>query len=228
MNQEFSYSEPASTSTALSRVFGWMGLALAITALLSFGVYLGLESGLIDQQLYGGLLIGAVVVYFLTYLFVMFSGLRGGRGNALIPFILYAASFGVLLSTLPFVYPYEMIATAFGISAFVFGAFALYGAVTKQNLNSLGQFAIVALLGAIILMVINLFIRSQPLDILLSFVVFGAVLLIVAYQVWVVKQLAGAGMMTRNQEIMAALGLYISFMNIFLRILRFLAMSRRR
>jgi FtsH-binding integral membrane protein len=83
-------------------------------------------------------------------------------------------------------------------------------------------------LGAIILMIVNIFIGSELLDILLSFVVFGAVLLIVAYQVWVVKQLAGAGMMTRNQEIMAALGLYISFMNIFLRILRFLAMSRRR
>jgi FtsH-binding integral membrane protein len=228
MNQEYTYSETSTPASALSRVFGWMGLALAITAVLSFGIFLGRGSGLIGEELYGGLLIGAVVVYFLTYFYVMFSGLRRGNGNALIPFILYSASFGVLLSTLPFVYPYEMIATAFGISAFVFGAFAFYGAVTKQNLNRLGQFAIIALLGAIILMVVNLFITSQPLDILLSFVIFGAVLLIVAYQVWVVKQLALAGMMTRNQEIMAALGLYISFMNIFLRILRFLAMARRR
>lgn len=228
MQQEYGYSEVRSEASALGRVFGWMGLALALTAFMSFGVFLGLVSGVINEATMSTLLIGSGIVLFGSYLYFMFSGIRYGRGNALIPFVLYAGSFGVLLSTLPLAYPIDLIGTAFFTSALVFGAFAWYGATTKTNLFGMGQFAMIALFGAIILSIFNIFIGSVGFDWILSFVIFGAVLLLVAYQVWIVRQLALSGEMTRNQEITAAFSLYISFMNIFLRILRYLAMSRRR
>ena len=151
-----------------------------------------------------------------------------GRGNPLIPFVLFSGSMGAVLSSLAFMYDVELIWTAFLVSALVFGAFAAYGAFTKSNLTSLGQFVTVAFFGAIVLMIVNLFVQSAQIDWILSFAVFGIVLLLVAYQVWWVKQIAMAGELTRNQAIVAALSLYISFINIFLRILRYLAMSRRR
>ncbi len=228
MNKEYGYSDVQSTISPLTKVFGWMGLALALTALTSFSVFYALVSGLISPELFSGLLIGSFVVYLGSYFYVIFSRIRYGQGNALIPFVLFAASFGVMLSTLPFAYSIELIGSAFLISSFVFGAFALYGATTKSNLMGLGQFAITALFGAILLMIVNIFLRSNSLDWILSFVIFGAVLLIVSYQVWMVKQIAQSGEMTRNQAIIAALGLYVSFMNIFLRILRFMAYARRR
>jgi uncharacterized protein len=228
MQQEYGYSDVRSEASALGRVFGWMGLALALTAFMSFGVFLGVVSGVINQGTLSMLLIGSAIVLFGSYLYFMFGGLRYGKGNALVPFVLYAGSFGVLLSTLPVAYPIDLIGTAFFTSALVFGMFAWYGATTKANLFGMGQFAMIALLGAIILSIFNIFIGSVGFDWILSFVIFGAVLLLVAYQVWIVRQLALSGEMTRNQEITAAFSLYISFMNIFLRILRYLAMSRRR
>ena len=228
MQKDYGYSEVGTQSSSLGRVFGWMGLALAITAFMSFTVYLGLQTGLIPDSMFSVLMIASIAVYFLSYLYFMFGGVRYGKGNVLVPFILYSGSFGVLLSTLPMAYSIELIGTAFFTSALVFGLFAWYGATTKTSMLGVGQFAMVALFGAIILSLFNLFIGSNGLDWTLSFVIFGSVLLIVSYQVWMVKQISISGEMTRHQEITAALSLYISFMNIFLRILRYLAYSRRR
>jgi FtsH-binding integral membrane protein len=64
------------------------------------------------------------------------------------------------------------------------------------------------------------------MDWFISFGIFGVVLLIVAYQVWFVKQITAAGEITNAEAMYLAFSLYISFINIFLRILRFLAASR--
>jgi hypothetical protein len=167
-------------------------------------------------------------VLIISYLWFLFGGLRRGVGNPTIPFFLYSGSMGVVLSTLPFAYPIELIGTAFGVSALVFGIFAFYGATTKTSLLGLGQFAFVALIGLILLSVVNLFIGSASLDWFLSFAIFGIVLLTVAYQVWYVKQFASSGEITRSEAMYMAFALYISFINIFLRVLRFLAASRGR
>jgi uncharacterized protein len=229
MNEEFRYqSAEVSSASPLVRVFSWMALALGITALTSFGMLFLLLSSTISPETYVTMLSVSSGVLFITYLWIIFSGMLRGRGNPLIPFVLFSGSMGAVLSSLAFMYDVELIGTAFLVSALVFGAFAAYGAFTKSNLTSLGQFITVAFFGAIVLMIVNLFVQSAQMDWILSFAVFGIVLLLVAYQVWWVKQIAMAGELTRNQAIVAALSLYISFINIFLRILRYLAMSRRR
>ncbi len=229
MNEEFRYQSYAGSQTSpLVKVFAWMAVALGITALTSFGTFFALIGGLIPVESYFTVVIASTVVLFVTYVWILFSGMLRGRGNPLIPFVLYAGSMGVVLSSLGFVYEAELIGTSFLVSALVFGVFAAYGAFTKSNLTSLGQFITVAFFGAIILMIINLFVGSAQMDWILSFTVFGIVLLMVAYQVWWVKQIAMGGELDRNQAIVASLTLYISFINIFLRVLRYLAMTRRR
>jgi FtsH-binding integral membrane protein len=64
------------------------------------------------------------------------------------------------------------------------------------------------------------------MDWLLSFGIFGIVLLMVAYQVWVVKQISAYGEITTQQAMIMAFTLYVSFINIFLRVLRYLAIAR--
>ncbi|MFZ9704050.1 MAG: Bax inhibitor-1 family protein [Bacilli bacterium] len=228
MERPYQTYATASTTSPLVQVFTWMAIALATTAVMALGVFFGLASGVIPTDLYGGLLVGSAIVLIISYLWFLFGGLRRGVGNPTIPFFLYSGSMGVVLSTLPFAYPIELIGTAFGVSALVFGIFAFYGATTKTSLLGLGQFAFVALIGLILLSVVNLFIGSASLDWFLSFAIFGIVLLTVAYQVWYVKQFANSGEMTRGEAMYMAFALYISFINIFLRVLRFLAASRGR
>jgi FtsH-binding integral membrane protein len=226
MERPYQTYASSSTTSPLVKVFTWMAVALAVTAVMALVVFFGLSSGLISETLYGSLMIGSIVTLIISYIWFLFGGIKRGVGNPTIPFFLYAGSMGVVLSTLPLAYSVEMIGTAFGISAFVFGAFAAYGATTKTSLLGLGQFAFVAMLGLIMLSIVNLFIGSVQMDWFISFGIFGVVLLIVAYQVWFVKQITAAGEITNAEAMYLAFSLYISFINIFLRILRFLAASR--
>ena len=226
MERPYQTYASSSTTSPLVKVFTWMAVALAVTAVMALVVFFALSSGLISESLYGSLMIGSIVTLIISYIWFLFGGIKRGVGNPTIPFFLYAGSMGVVLSTLPLAYSVEMIGTAFGISAFVFGAFEAYGATTKTSLLGLGQFAFVAMLGLIMLSIVNLFIGSVQMDWFISFGIFGVVLLIVAYQVWFVKQITAAGEITNAEAMYLAFSLYISFINIFLRILRFLAASR--
>ncbi len=220
------YANETSTTSPLVKVFAWMAVALGVTALMALGVFFAFASGLISDDLFAGLMIGSAIVLLISYFWFLFGSFRRGQGDPTIPFFLYSGAMGVVLSTLPFAYSIELIGTSFGISAFVFGAFAYYGATTKTSLLGVGQFAFVGFIGLILLSVVNLFLGSMSIDWFISFGIFGVVLLLVAYQVWMVKQISQTGDVTRSQAMYMAFSLYISFINIFLRILRFIAVSR--
>lgn len=220
------YANETSTTSPLVKVFAWMAVALGVTALMALGVFFAFASGLISDDLFAGLMIGSAIVLMISYFWFLFGSFRRGQGDPTIPFFLYSGAMGVILSTLPFAYSIELIGTSFGISAFVFGAFAYYGATTKTSLLGVGQFAFVGFIGLILLSVVNLFLGSVSIDWFISFGIFGVVLLLVAYQVWMVKQISQTGDVTRSQAMYMAFSLYISFINIFLRILRFIAVSR--
>jgi FtsH-binding integral membrane protein len=220
------YASESSTTSPLVKVFSWMAIALGVTAAMALGVFFGFTSGIIPIESFNGLMIGSGIILLISYFWFLFGSFRQGQGDPTIPFFLYSGAMGVILSTLPFVYSIELIGTAFGISAFVFGAFAYYGATTKTSLLGVGQFAFIAFIGLILLSLVNLFVGSMSVDWFISFGIFGVVLLLVAYQVWVVKQISQTGDITRSQAMYMAFSLYISFINIFLRILRFIAVSR--
>jgi FtsH-binding integral membrane protein len=220
------YANETSTTSPLVKVFAWMAVALGVTALMALGVFFAFASGLISDDLFAGLMIGSAITLMISYFWFLFGSLRRGEGNPSIPFFLYSGSMGVILSTLPFAYPIELIGTSFGISALVFGIFAYYGATTKSSLLGVGQFTLVAFMGLILLSLVNLFIGSVSVDWFISFGIFGVVLLMVAYQVWYVKQISDTGDISNSQAMYLAFSLYISFINIFLRILRFIAVSR--
>ena len=210
----------------LVKVFTWMAIALGVTAVMAFAVFFGFVSGVISESIFTGLMIGSGITLLISYLWFLFGSFRLGRGNPTVPFFLYSGSMGIILSTLPFAYPIELIGTSFGVSALVFGVFAYYGATTKTSLLGVGQFAFVAFIGLILLSIFNLFIGSGSMDWFISFGIFGVVLLLVAYQVWYIKQISDSGDITNAQAMYMAFSLYISFINIFLRVLRYLAMSR--
>ena len=155
------YANETSTTSPLVKVFAWMAVALGVTALMALGVFFAFASGLISDDLFAGLMIGSAIVLLISYFWFLFGSFRRGQGDPTIPFFLYSGAMGVILSTLPFAYSIELIGTSFGISAFVFGAFAYYGATTKTSLLGVGQFAFVGFIGLILLSVVNLFLGSM-------------------------------------------------------------------
>lgn len=223
------YTEVSSDKSLLTRAFTWMFIGLAITAVIAVGLPLLLVNLSIPVETYMTMVMVASVAQIVFMLWINFSVLRHGAAgkNLQTPFLLYAGTMGILISSLVLTLGYAVIGEALAFTAVAFGSMALYGRYTKVNLTGMGMLAIGALVGSLFLIVFNLFMRSNQLDWIISFVTFGAVMLITAFDVWRIRQISAAGGNGTNLAIFFAFQLYVDFIYIFLRIVQFLAYSRR-
>ena len=83
-------------------------------------------------------------------------------------FILYAATLGITLSSIFLVYNLPSIAATFLVTAGMFAAMSLYGYFTKADLSSMGSYLLMALIGIIIGGVVNLFLKNETFQYVLS------------------------------------------------------------
>jgi len=143
----------------------------------------------------------------------------------------FAVAMGLSLSSIFFVYSPVAIAQAFAATAAGFAALSLYGYTTKRDLSAFGAFLIIGLVGLIVAGLINLFVNSGPLGLVISIV--GVLLFagLTAYDTQRTKslyfQVAGYGPeMVGKAVVMSALSLYLDFINMFLFILRLFGGNR--
>jgi len=99
---------------------------------------------------------------------------------------------------------------------------AVYGMVTKRNLDSLGGFLVVGLLALIVVGVINIFVGNSALDFALSGIGILIFLGFTAYDAQKIQELVSYDSNT-NLEVLGALSLYLDFINLFLNLLKFMA-----
>lgn len=228
MNYTSSYQEEhvASRKTFLNDVFSWMGIGLAITALISY--YVGNTPSLISL-LVGerGLSLLGYIVMFAPIGFVLlmsFAYQRLSYGALVALFAAYAAIMGVSLSFIFLIYTAESIYAVFGTSALMFGSMALIGYVTKTDLTKMGNILLMALIGIVIASVVNMFLHSDTMGYIISFVSVIVFCGLTAYDVQKLKNLGEEiGMdqvMKSKLGILGALTLYLDFINLFLALLR--------
>ena len=172
-------------------------------------------------------------ILFLALLFAPFGLILGMAGadryTARTMFLLYSAFTlieGLTLSTVLVKYTGASITLTFAATASVFAGLSLYGYTTKRNLQMFGTFLIGALFGLIVLMLLNMFIQSSGLGLLVAA---GGVLLfsgLIAYDTQKLKSeytnRAFIGGSSQKAMIWGALDLYLDFLNLFLFLLRFL------
>lgn len=227
----FGYTLPEETmiSNFMYKVYGWMAFALAVTAGISYYVF---KTGTIFTYLQAnpGLLIGMIILQFALVIALVFFLMRMSLTVAIVSFVVYAATVGVTMSSIFFVYTLSSIYATFAVTAGMFTVMALYGYFTKANLTAIGNFAIMGLFGLIIGGLVNFFLRSSGFDYLLSA---GGVIvftLLTAYDTQKIKQLAQRLVVdseTRSKiSILGALTLYLDFINLFLYMLRFMGRQR--
>ena len=141
---------------------------------------------------------------------------------------------GVTISLVVLIYEGSTVIAAFATTAVLFFVMTMLGLTTRVDLTRYRSYFFMGLIGLLIAMVINMFIRSSPLELLISFagvVIFTA---LTAYDTQRIQRLAadprlageGTATMTRL-AIMGALGLYLNFLNLFLFLLRLFAGGRR-
>lgn len=215
-------------NTFLSRVYGWMTLALVISGVTAF---LAATNETIIRLTIGngfGFLILAVAELALVW-WLTASIHKISSGAAFFAFILYSVLNGVTLSSVFLVYKIESIFMVFFISAGMFAAMAVYGTVTKSSLISFGKYFAMALVGIIIASLVNFLLRSPMLDWFLSIitvVLFTGLTAYDAQKMLAVSNNASDDEVFKKASVIGALELYLDFINIFLAMLRLFGRRR--
>jgi len=207
----------------MRKVYVWMTLALAITGFTAYGVATSpgiLQAIYTNQILFWGLIIAEFALVFGVSAAIN----RLSLTTATLMFILYSVINGALLSYIFIAYTASSVATVFFITAGTFGAMALIGYTTKADLSSMGKILFMALIGMIIATVVNLFIKSDGLTMILSYVGVLIFVGLTAYDTQKIKQmLMQAPDVSEGAQKMALLGaltLYLDFINLFIYLLR--------
>ncbi len=206
-------------------VYNWMAIGLALTGFVAYYVahsetLLRLIVG--NQLIFFGLIIGELGLVF--YLSARIQKIQAGTATSL--FVLYAALNGATLSVIFMAYTMSSIASTFFICAGTFTACSIYGMVTKRDLTSLGGFMFMGLVGIIIASLVNLFIQSSAMSMIISYIGVLVFIGLTAYDTQKLKTMAvtqPAGLdaaVIRKGAIIGALSLYLDFINMFLFMLR--------
>ncbi len=215
--------------TFMARVFGWMTIGMLVTAVTAFALD---ATPTIRQAIMGntGIFWTLIIVQFGVALAFGFLLNKLPAAVAAVLFLVYSLITGVVFSSLFLIYNIGTLYAAFFITAGMFGGTAIFGWVTKKDLSRMGSLLFMALLGLILATVVNIFLHSSGLSMLINYA--GVLIFtgLTAYDVQKMKRLyavgpAGSRIYNRT-AIWGAFELYLDFINLFLFILRILG-SRR-
>ncbi|GAC1484813.1 MAG: Bax inhibitor-1/YccA family protein [Flavisolibacter sp.] len=206
------------------KVYGFMAGALAITGLVA--MYTASSQTLLqmilgNRMVFFGLIIAELLV--VGSLVGLVSRLSSTAATAI--FILYSVLNGLTLSVIFLAYTASSIAATFFITAGIFAVMSAYGYFTHSDLTKFGNILLMLLIGMVIASVVNMFMHSQAVYWITSYLGVFIFTGLIAYDTQKLKNMST--MVTegtaeyKKGAIMGALALYLDFINLFLILLRF-------
>jgi FtsH-binding integral membrane protein len=212
----------------IAKVYLWMSLGLFVTASVSVAPLLILGEQayyeLIAENImiiFGLMVVELIIVFGLTFLINKIPAVLG-----FLAFLAYSFLNGITLSPIFLIYTGASIFSTFLVCAIMFGGTSVLGYITKIDLTRFGGFLMMALFGLLGAMLVNLFLQSNTMSWIISFI--GVILFVglTAYDTQKIKNMAGSVDSSSEEgkkaSIMGALALYLDFINLFLFLLRLL------
>jgi FtsH-binding integral membrane protein len=210
-------------------IFQNMGIALAITALLSMFVASSPElmQVFFNTPLKWVIILSPLIMVFYLSAKIMSMSVQGARTALWV----FSALMGISLASLFYVYTQQSLAKVFFITASLFGAMCIYGHTTKRDLSGMGSFLTMGLIGLIIASFANMFFPSPAIYNILSYVGVIIFTLLTAYDVQKLKNIYYSMGRSNNEAsqkiaIYGALSLYMDFINLFIFLLRIFGVRR--
>lgn len=215
---------PELANRFLVQSFGWMFAGLLLTAGISAVV--ANSPGLIATVGRSWWLI--VIGQFALGIGIQALMPRLNATLALGLFFVFAATMGLTVGVIVTLYAVESVITSFLGASAMFGAAAIYGATTKRNLNSIGGFLFMGMIGVLVASVVNLWLGSGVFGFVIALVGVVVFTVYTAYDVQKISygDYAASLGSIEKASVLGAIHLYINFINIFLFLLR-LTGSRR-
>ena len=202
---------------AMTRLYMWMTAGLALTTVVGFAAYqvgIGFFGFLVAFVLWIGILFA-----------MRWASEKVSTQTLLGIYLAFTAVGGVVLSGVA-AYAVETLLFALALTGGVFVAMSVIGLTTKKDLTNLGPILGFALLGLVIMMIVNIFVGSSFIGWVVTLLLLPVFLGLTVYETKQVKELAQEAAIEGDEEaagkiaIMGAVGLYLNFINLFLIILR--------
>jgi hypothetical protein len=211
-------------------VYAWMFLGLAVTAAVGFFCS---QSPTMLRAMYGNgksgivaLMLGAWVVAWLAQK----AALQISAAAGTVLFLVYAALIGAMLSGIFIVYPASTLLAAFVLTAGTFGAMSLYGYFTKRDLTTIGSYLVMGVIGLFLASIVNVFLANDALSWFITYAVLAVFIGLTAYETQQLRTLAQEHghdhKLASRLAVCGSIMLYISFINIFVSILRIMGGRR--
>lgn len=210
---------------AMGRVYGYMGLATLVSMFVSW--FVGSDPELV-KFFFTGWMMWVTILAPLAAVFLVVPLIGSGppKSVAVLALTGFAALMGLSLATVFAVYTTVSIVSAFMGAAVLFGVMSFYGYFTKQDLDSVGKWALVALIAIIIVSLINLFIGSTVLQMLISAIAVVVFMALTAYDVQTIRDQVMSDASNDGVEILGALNLYLDFINLFISLLQLFGVKK--
>ncbi|PXA90723.1 hypothetical protein DMC47_27250 [Nostoc sp. 3335mG] len=193
-----------------------MGIGLLVTALVALAVA---STPALTALIFGTPL--KWVAMFAPLAFIFFFQFRIEKmttAGARAAFFAFAGVMGVSMAAIFLVFTATSIASAFFAASAMFLGLSLWGYTTNRDLTGLGSFLFIGLLAVIGVSIVNLFLGSSTLQIIVSAV---GVLVFAGLTAWDTQRLKSEYIAYAGHEgiekmaIMGALSLYLNLINMF-------------
>ena len=203
--------------SAMNRVYGHMSLAVITSMIVSY--FVGTSPELLQFFFTGAMKWIVIFAPLVAILGMSFAASSFSKSGLQIFLQVFAALMGLSFATIFAVYTMGSIFTAFMGAGVLFGTMSLYGYFTKKDLTSMGQLMLVGLIAIIIASVVNIFIGSTVMQMVISAIAIIVFLGLTAYNTQKIREIVSVDGDTGKQEVMGALTLYLDFINLFIHLL---------
>ena len=212
------YRTAEEVNSAMGRVYGHMSLAVVVSMLVSY--FVGTTPELL-AFFFTGVLKWIVIFAPLAAVFAVSYVLSTNPSKSTAQLLLhgFAALMGLSFSMIFAVFTMGSIVSAFMGAAILFAVMSGYGYFTKQNLDSMGKFMFVGLIAIIIASIVNIFIGSTVMQMVISALAIIIFLGLTAYDTQRIREMVSVNT-SPAVEVSGALSLYMDFINLFLNLLQ--------
>ena len=211
------YRSAGQINSAMSRVYGHMGLAVVTSMIVSFLV--GTSPALLAFFFTGAMKWIVIFAPLVAILAVSFAMDKFSKESLTVFLHGFAALMGLSFATIFAVFNMGSIVSAFMSAAILFGVMSFYGYFTKKNLDSIGQFMFIGLIAIIIASIVNIFIGSTVMQMVISAIAVIVFLGLTAYDTQKIREMVSVDN-DGKAEVMGALSLYLDFINLFISLLQ--------
>lgn len=233
-NKDFTINDARTQSTfaaVMRKVYTWMTMAMVVTGLTA---YIVASDETLIYSLFAG---GSTVMWILLIAELALVWIIGGMINRIsfatagLLFVAYSILNGLTLSVIFLAYTMSSIASTFFITAATFGAMSLFGFITHKDLSGIGRIAMMALIGIIIASIVNIFMGSTGIAMVINYLGVLIFVGLTAYDTQKIKNMVmeyGTTIDENTQKLalLGSLTLYLDFINLFLFLLRILGNRR--